>query len=99
MDPAELRAAFPVFTRRTYLNAGTCGPLPVAVQEAVEGALETAASEGRATAYYQALTAKRAELRAAYAALLRAQIDDVALTTCTSEGIVRVLLGLELRPG
>jgi selenocysteine lyase/cysteine desulfurase len=99
MDPAELRAAFPVFTRRAYLNAGTCGPLPVAVQEAVDGALQTAANEGRTTAYYQALSDKRAELRAAYAALLQAQIDDVALTTCTSEGIVRVLLGLDLRPG
>jgi L-cysteine/cystine lyase len=41
----------------------------------------------------------RARQRAAYAALLGAQPADVALTTCTSEGIVRVLEGLGLGPG
>jgi L-cysteine/cystine lyase len=99
MDPAELRAAFPVCTRRTYLNAGTCGPLPTAVQQAVDDALEQATNEGRAAAYYQALIARRAELRDAYAALLSAPSDEVALTTCTSEGIARVLTGLDLSPG
>jgi hypothetical protein len=37
--------------------------------------------------------------RAAYAARLGAEPGDVALTTCTSEGIVRVLAGLDLGPG
>src|SRR5215207_2065701 len=39
------------------------------------------------------------KLRAAYAALLSAEADDVALTTSTSEGVVRVLAGLDLGPG
>jgi len=50
-------------------------------------------------AYFDDLVARRERLRAAYAALLGAQPDDVAVTTCTSEGIVRVLAGLDLRPG
>ena len=37
--------------------------------------------------------------RDAYAASLGADAADVALTTCTSDGVVRVLAGLELGPG
>ena len=99
MDPAELRAAFPVFERCTYLNAGTCGPLPAAVRRAADGALEQATDDGRYGAHFDALLATRDALRASYAGVLHAQADDVALTTCTSEGIVRVLLGLDLQPG
>src|SRR4051794_34125961 len=43
--------------------------------------------------------AMRDRQRAAYAARLGADPGDVALTTCTSEGIVRVLAGLDLAPG
>jgi L-cysteine/cystine lyase len=99
MDPAALRAAFPVLGRSAYLNAGTCGPLSAAPVQAATGVLEQAAAEGRAGAYFDATLELRARLRAAYAALLGAEPDDVALTTCTSEGIVRVLAGLELAPG
>ncbi|MEA2149052.1 MAG: L-cysteine/cystine lyase [Solirubrobacteraceae bacterium] len=99
MDPAALRAAFPVFEHRAYLNAGTCGPLPAAALQAVDEVLDQAATAGRAGEYFQALSARRTALRAGYAQLLGAEPDDVALTTCTSEGIVRVLVGLDLRPG
>jgi L-cysteine/cystine lyase len=99
MDPAELRAAFPVFERRAYLNAGTCGPLPAAVRRAVDEALEQATDEGRFGAHFETLLATRDALRDAYAEILRADGDDVALTTSTSEGLVRVLLGVDLQPG
>lgn len=99
MDPAELRAAFPVFGHRAYLNAGTCGPLPSSASAAAADALQRATSDGRAAEYHRAFLALRTTLRATYATLLGAATDDIALTTCTSEGIVRVLLGLDLRPG
>jgi L-cysteine/cystine lyase len=99
MDPAELRAAFPVFERRAYLNAGTCGPLPAAVKRAADEALEQATDEGRFGAHFEALLATRDILREAYAGILDARPEDVALTTSTSEGLVRVLSGLELAPG
>jgi L-cysteine/cystine lyase len=99
MDPAALRAAFPVFEHRTYLNAGTCGPLPSAARDAIDGVLALGLTEGRAGPYFQALVEGRTTLRATYAQLLSADPDDVALTTCTSEGVVRVLGGLDLRPG
>jgi selenocysteine lyase/cysteine desulfurase len=98
MDAAALRAAFPVLQRRAYLNAGSCGPLPAAAADAASELLEQGAADGRAATYFETMLALRARLRASYAALLHAETDDVALTTCTSEGIVRVLAGLDLRP-
>src|SRR3954454_10515467 len=99
MDPAALRASFPVLARRAYLNAGTCGPLSAAAVRAAAEALEQAADEGRAGPYFNALPEVRARLRDGYAQLLGAAPGDVALTTGTSEGIVRVLGALALGPG
>jgi selenocysteine lyase/cysteine desulfurase len=99
VDAAALRAEFPVLAERAYLNAGTCGPLPRAALRAASALLERAAAEGRTTAYFDAGDEARERQRASYAALLRARPADVALTTCTSEGIVRVLGGLDLRAG
>jgi L-cysteine/cystine lyase len=61
--------------------------------------LAQACSEGRSRAYFDALDDARGRLRASYAQLLGATPDDVALTTCTSEGVVRVIAGLDLQPG
>src|SRR4051794_32292409 len=57
------------------------------------------AREGRAGAHFQRLRDLSGRLRAAYAQRVGAAADDVAVTTSTSEGMVRVLAGLELRPG
>lgn len=99
MDAAALRAEFPVFERYAYLNAGTCGPLPRSTVAAVAEVLALAAQQGRGNAYFEAVLDQRSRLRQAYAALLGAASEDVALTTCTSEGIVRVLGALDLQPG
>jgi selenocysteine lyase/cysteine desulfurase len=94
-----LRAAFPVLDRLAYLNAGTCGPLPRAAVEAAGTTLGAAARDGRWTPYFEGMAEIRDRQRAAYAARIGAPPEDVALTTSTSEGIVRVLAGLDLRPG
>jgi selenocysteine lyase/cysteine desulfurase len=99
MDPAALRAEFPVFEQLVYMNAGTCGPLSAASVNAVTDVLERAAAEGRSGAYFAPLADLRARVRGAYADLLGAATADVALTTCTSEGVVRVLAALDLGPG
>ncbi len=99
MDAAALRAEFPVFEQLAYLNAGTCGPLPAAGAEAASGVLARAVEEGRRQPYFAALLESRERLRNAYAELLGAAAGDVALTTCTSEGIVRVLAALDLGSG
>jgi L-cysteine/cystine lyase len=99
MDPAALRASFPVLAHRAYLNAGTCGPLPAAAVRAATEALELGVTEGRTGRYFEGLPELRARLRSGYAQLLGAAPEDVALTTSTSEGIVRVLAALALGPG
>jgi L-cysteine/cystine lyase len=99
MDPAALRAQFPVLRATAYLNAGTCGPLPEAAVEAGSAVIRAAADGGRTTAYFESLLTTREHVRVAYAARLRARSQDVALTTSTSEGIARVLTALELGRG
>lgn len=99
MDASALRAEFPVLERTAYLNAGTCGPVPRAALAAAREVWEEAAREGRSGGYYRALMGEREALRAGYASVLGARPADVALTTSTSEGVVRVIAGLDLGPG
>jgi len=99
VDAAALRAEFPVFAERAYLNAGTCGPLPREALRATGAVLERAAAEGRARAYMESMLEMRDRQRGVYAERLGADRADVALTSCTSEGVVRVLAGLGLGKG
>lgn len=99
VDAAALRSQFPVLETKAFLNAGTCGPFPRAADEAHRVVAERVLTEGRAQAYYEEFLATRDLLRAAYAGALGADGADVSVTTATSEGVVRVLLGLDLRPG
>ncbi|MEP6954515.1 MAG: aminotransferase class V-fold PLP-dependent enzyme [Solirubrobacteraceae bacterium] len=99
MDAAALRAEFPGLADRAYLNAGTFGPMPRAAVDAGRDVIERAAVEGRMHSYFEAMLDLRDRQRAAYAARLTAQPEDVALTTCTSEGVVRVLAGMDFEPG
>ncbi len=99
-DASVIRAHFPVFEKVAYLNAGTCGPLAAAaLQRGADSAL-SAAEDGRSGEYFGRLIEARDQLRAAYAGLLgAARPQDVAVTASTSEGMARVIAGLDLRPG
>jgi selenocysteine lyase/cysteine desulfurase len=96
---AALRSQFPILERVAYLNAGTDGPVPRAAQEAAARELASELEDGRATAHFERRFALQDELRAGYAGLLGAEPDDVALTTSTSEGLGKVLAGMDLGPG
>ena len=99
MDTAALRADFPVLDRFTYLNAGTAGPWPHAATVALRESVEAGERDGRLLEWFIGGRDLGERLRAAYAALLGAPPEEVALTSCTSDGIARVLGGLELSPG
>ncbi len=99
MDTAALRAEFPVLDRFTYLNAGTAGPWPHAASVALRESVEAGERDGRLLEWFMGGRDIGERLRAAYAALLGAPSEEVALTSCTSDGIARVLGGLELAPG
>jgi L-cysteine/cystine lyase len=99
MDVEALRSEFPVLAERAYLNAGSAGPFPKAARDAAAEVLEEATDKGRGYPYFMTMLDLRDRQRAAYAERLGAEPAEVALTTCTSDGIVRVLAGLGLRAG
>ncbi len=98
MDVFGLRAEFPVLRNAAYLNAGTDGPLPSAAVRAVAEELEREAADGRTSAHFQRRKELSDQLREAYARALGAESSDVALTTCTSDGMAQVIGGLSLAP-
>ncbi len=99
MDASALRAQFPVLRRAAYLNAGTDGPLPAAAAQAAAEEVEREAVEGRTHAHFERRGELGQALRGAYASLLGCAVEDLALTTCTSEGLSLVIEGLRLGPG
>ena len=94
-----LRAEFPVLERIAYLNAGTDGPLPAAAIGAAQTELEAELTLGRTTPHFMRRFELQGELRAGYARVMGAAVEDVALTTSTSEGIGAVMAGMDLGPG
>jgi len=99
MDAQALRAQFPVLERVAYLNSGTDGPLPAAAIAAVRDELEQAGRDGRTTAHFERRIELQDQLRTAYAGLLGVPVDELALTTSTTDGLGRVLAGLDLGSG
>jgi selenocysteine lyase/cysteine desulfurase len=99
MDAAAFRAEFPVFERIAFLNAGTDGPVPAVAVQAARDALESQLDDGRYHPHFAARMGIQSELRARYARVLGCEVRDVALQTSTSEGLGKVLAGLDLGPG
>jgi L-cysteine/cystine lyase len=99
VDLFGLRAEFPVLERIAYLNAGTDGPLPARAVSAVAEELQREAVDGRTMAHFERRTELGGLLREGYARALGAEPADVALTTCTSDGMAQVIGGLALGAG
>jgi L-cysteine/cystine lyase len=100
LDPAAFRAEFPVLRRLAYLNAGTDGPIPDRSARAAIARIEAETDAGRCGPLHGAdLAALTERLRAAYAGLIGASADEVALTRSTTDGVNLVLSGLDLEPG
>jgi L-cysteine/cystine lyase len=98
--PSQFRAQFPVFETRSYLNAGTEGPVPRRTADAVHERLDLELTHGRCGKQYgTAVTELATELRAGYAQVLGVDPSEVALTGSTTDGVNTVLSGLDLKPG
>jgi selenocysteine lyase/cysteine desulfurase len=98
-DGRALREEFPVLRELAYLNAGTDGPLPAAAMRAAAAELQRETEQGRSQQHFERRTELNDRLRSAYASILGCTVQDIALTTCTSEGIAQVIGGLRLGPG
>lgn len=99
-DAAEFRSQFPVLQSRSYLNAGTEGPLPQQAADAVRERIAAEVDGGRCgSEYMTSLRELAGELRQGYARVLNADPADVALTGSTTDGVNTILSGLDLRAG
>jgi L-cysteine/cystine lyase len=94
-----LRDEFPVLRETAYLGAGTCGPTPAASVAAARAELEREQLTGRGRSHFERMLELRVSLRAAYAGALGCAAEDVALTSCTTDGLASVLGGLSFSPG
>jgi L-cysteine/cystine lyase len=95
----EVRSEFPVLDRLAYLNTGSVGPLAKRTAAAMATRLAAELEEGRGgIAQFLDVTELRGRLRAAIAALIHVPVENVALTSSTTEGCNIVLGGLDLGP-
>ena len=93
----DVRAAFPVLERYAYLNAGTNGPLPRSVVEAMIAEQLVDLADGRGgEPYFSRALDMRGEVRGKLAALFSVEPTQVALTRSTTDGCNIVLAGLDL---
>jgi selenocysteine lyase/cysteine desulfurase len=99
VDISGLRAEFPVLGTVAYLNAGTDGPLSTAAVEAAAREQRRELTDGRAQAHFERRRELTDALRSAYARTLGCADADLALTTCTTEGMAQVIDGLQLGGG
>jgi selenocysteine lyase/cysteine desulfurase len=94
------RRQFPITSNRVYLNAGWSGPSATAVVEAMKARAEREAYDGATSPdvrHEKANLVRGTRERAAR--LIGADVDEVALTYTTTEGMNTVLRGLGLGPG
>ncbi len=97
---AALRLALPATSAGIYLNAGTCGPLPVETAAAMAELADWELRLGRASpdTYYDVLQ-RMEEARASIAAIITADTRDIALTHAVSEALNVAVWGIDWRPG
>jgi L-cysteine/cystine lyase len=96
-DPhvARVREDLPGLAGLTYLNSGTCGPMPRPVAEALCQTAMAHLTEPRGVraTFEQAQQVKQA-CRSALAGLLGCQTTEIALTHNTTEGMNLITLGV-----
>lgn len=95
-----LRSALPALGAGIYLNTGTSGPMPAETAAAMAEQADYELTVGRADyPSFLAHLQKLEETRAAAAAVVTADIDDVAITHGTTEGMNIAIHGIDWRPG
>lgn len=92
-----VRSMFPVLGTIAYLNAGTFGPIARSTHEAMQREVESDLCAGRSgLPYFKRVLGLREEVRVRLAALVGADLPQVALTASTTDGCNIVLAGLGL---
>ncbi len=96
----HIRQAMPAVTSRLYFNAGTFGPLPVYVIQAMQERLQEEWQQGRlGMASFEKMFNLHKSARAGVASLLLAESDEIALTGNTSAGLNIICYSQNWREG
>jgi L-cysteine/cystine lyase len=97
---ALIRQAMPVTQKMVYLNTGTAGPLSTVTLEALHQAnlFDSEIGRGNLNSFKPIIDAL-AHLREAFARLVKATAEEIALTHHTTDGMNIVSHGLRWHPG
>jgi L-cysteine/cystine lyase len=97
---AALRQALPATSAGIYLNTGTCGPLPAETAAAMAELADWELRLGRGSpdTLYDILQ-RMEEARASVAAIIGADIRDMALTHAATEAMNIATWGIDWQPG
>ena len=95
-DPLGVRADFPIVANRNYLNSAYIAPIPRQVLAAGQAFMESKALQSLKLAD---LLTKVEEVRAQFAQLINASLDEVAFLYTTTEGENIVANALDWTPG
>ena len=97
---AAVRKALPALDAGIYLNTGSVGPLPAETAAAMTEIADYELRTGRAHPdYFEVFLERLAEARGAVAAVIGADIDEVAITHSTSVAMNAAIGALDLAPG
>jgi len=96
----RVRAAIPAVTRAAYLNAGTFGPQPRSVVDAMRESIAIDGERGRTgVALFEGAQSGMEDVRSAVAQMLGCEPARIAVMHSTTNGINVVLSGLRFAAG
>lgn len=97
MDIEKIREEFPVTQNNLFLDHARVSPLPRRVRDKIHDFARDASENG--TANYPQWMAEMESVRASFARLINADLDEVAFVKNTSEGISIVANGIDWKEG
>lgn len=96
----RIRQEMPATTAHLFLNTGSFGPLPSCVVQAIQEQLQDEWQNGRiGKAAYEKMHSIYGDARAGIARLLNADVEEIALTGNTGEGLNIISYGFHWREG
>jgi L-cysteine/cystine lyase len=96
----RIRQEMPATTTNLFLNAGSFGPLPICVLQAMQEQMQEEWQTGRlGAAAFEAMKKIYDNSRSRVARLLNADLDEIALTDNTGEGLNIISNGIQWHEG
>jgi len=96
----RIRQQMPATTSHIYLNAGTFGPLPDCVTQAMQECIQNDWQNGRlGVAAFEAIGTIYSNARSSMARLVNADVEEIALTDNTGEGLNIISFGINWHEG